>query len=292
MPLFTFPFDYTCTALSVSKSTFCLPIKKDCTPTPVDGIITEPGEQFNLNLCPGDSCYFIPYGASDTIQIQTLFVDSGGSAPTPYPTLINASIIDAGGTVIYSDIASFASRYMSGWNGRYNYQILEIDAAMLQGECFKVRFETADQTLETNYYQLERKCRDTILVKSTYKSRDCNNLWYGEPEEYQGDLIIFDNTMRYYAFVNIEGDTIQKERVGRKATNVTTSNFFSITMSGLVPAFIKRIFVNTHLAGERVFIDGNEFIFDDVSIEPLKNKGSMSHFEVRATRECTIIYNC
>jgi hypothetical protein len=292
MPSYTYPLDFNCEGITVLKDTICFPVRVDCEPTPEDGIYSQPGQEFNKNLCPGDSCYYMPFQKGDKIQFQTLFIDPMRDDPTTYDALITVLLLNPNGELISSNISEFATRKISGWTGSYNYQILEVDTSLIDEDCFKLSFTSGETELVTQDFQLERNCSTTLLIRSTYPKSDCNKFWYAEPEEFTGDNFTYDNSLRYYAWIKPDGDTISKERFGTKGTSARSENFYTLFMAGLVPYYVKSLLVNTHLAGDRIWIDNAEYNFDDVAIDVNRNSGNMISFDVRGSRKCFINYNC
>ena len=295
MGVYTFPLDYTCELIYTDSNTFCLPVRETCNPG-VDpdgpGIIVFPGETWNDVLCQSDQCYQTPYFSGDKIQIQTTFADPGKESPTAYDTLIGVKLLSPAGDILETTSSAIASRVMSGFKAGRNFQIIEIDTALFSHTCWRVEFTSDDVTVVTNDFSPVPPCRNTLLIKSEFKTRDCFGFSYGVPDEYVGQLIEYDNTLRYWANIKVSGDTIQKERVGSAVTSAVVTNSWKLYLERLIPPYTKRIMVNQHLAGEKTFIDGIEYIFDDVSIDELDTKNNMFMFTVRPERRCVINYNC
>jgi len=294
MGVYTFPIDFSCTNVFFDSSTICLPVREDCNPGVGDepGIIVFPGDEWNYNLCQTDKCYFTPYFRGDKIQIQTLFVDPGKEIPTAYNTLIGVRLLDQLNNELETTTGAIASRLMSAWNGKYNFQIIEIDTSLFSHGCWKLELESDGVVVVTNDFKPVPNCKNTLLIKSTYDKKDCFGFSYGEPEEYTGQLIEYDNSLRYWASIKVSGDTIQKERVGSKITSAIVTNSWKLILGEMIPPYTKRIMVNQHLAGQKVFIDGVEYIFDDVVIEEENTKNNMFMFTVRPEKRCNINYNC
>ena len=292
MPIYTTPLEFNCIGLVAGSAEFCLPIRVDCDIIEDDDWLNEPGDEWNENLCQTDKCYFIPFAEGDKIQFQTRFIDPGRATPTAYDTLIGVELIDENGNVLVADANALANRKMSAWDGKRNYQIIEFLFDDLTETCFKFRFTSGDRVLVSNSYQLLKPCRNTLTMRSTYRNTDCFGYYYGVTEDYTGDLIEYDNTVRYYASIKMEGDQIQKERLGRKVLSGTITNSWRMYLGQPIPPFMKKIMTNQHFAGEFVYIDGTEYLFDDIIIEPEDIKSNMHFFTVRPQKKCNVNYRC
>jgi hypothetical protein len=130
-----------CVNVKGIASKWCLPLVEDCEPTATDGILTQAGQTWNCNLCPTDEPYYIPYVKGDKIMLQTRAIDRFSLDKTSpdkgWGDWINAEMHFADGTKL-TVLNSFASRWLAGWDGRGNYQLLEIDTSFFTGTCFKV----------------------------------------------------------------------------------------------------------------------------------------------------------
>jgi hypothetical protein len=295
MPLYTFPLEFNCVNINTVSGTLCLPIRTNCDtidPDIPDNWFNEPGGEWNNVLCQADECYFLPYAEGDKVQFQTRYPDPGRDTPTDYDLLIAVKIVDSKGVAIET-VNNSATRKISAWDGSRNYQIIEFDlSAFDEYGCFSFEFQNNGRKSRTNQYRKVNSCRGTFTIKSEWSKTDCFGFYYGFPESYEGNFFKFDNTMRYYGSIKQDGDQIQKERIGRKVTSGQTINNYLIILGKQIPPFVKNIMINQHLSGEVVTIDGLEYIFDDVLIEPIDTKNNMFHFTVRPQRICRINYNC
>jgi hypothetical protein len=291
MPIYNTPLEFDCIGITAGAATFCLPIIVDCDIIEDDDWFNDPGDEWNDNLCQTDKCYFIPFAEGDKIQLQTRFFDPGRDTPTAYDTLINIEVLAENGYVLDASANADAIRKMTAWDGKRSYQIVEFDLSAL-GSCFKLQFTSGDRVIVTNSFQLLKPCRNTLKMRSTYTGTDCFGYYYGQPEEYEGDLILYNNEMRYYASIKMDGDTIQKERLGRKALTGTITNNWKIILAKEIPPYIKKIITNQHLAGEVVYIDEVEYLFDDIVIESEDTKNNMHFFTIRPQKRCNVNYRC
>jgi hypothetical protein len=291
MPIYTTPLDFDCISVSAQSFTACLPIRVNCDIIETDDWYNEEGDEWNNNLCQTDICYFIPFAQGDKVQFQTRFFDPARENPTNYDTLVLVEVLSEGGAVLIDNANSLAERKMSAWNGRNNYQIIEFQLESLD-ECFKLRFTSGEKTIVTNSFQLLKPCRNTFVLRSEFSKMDCFGYSYGEPEEHTDDLILYDNSLRYYASIKMDGDQINKERLGKKVLSGEIVNNWRIILNKMIPPFMKKIMTNQHLAGERVYIDNVEYNFDQIAIEPEDTKNNMHFFEIRPTKSCQINYRC
>ena len=291
MPIYSTPLDFDCDYLSILQGQVCLPLIDNCDiigDNP-DEWVNYPGNEWNLNLCQTDVCYFVPFVEGDIVQIQTKFLDPGRDTPTPYASFITINITDESG----NSLAGVPSRVMSAWDEkrRRNYQIAEFEFTSMP-DCFKIEFTSGDLTIVTNSFKKLPNCQRTFTIQSTYANYDCFGYKYDAPDEYEGDLIEYNNIMRYYGEIKMDGNAISKNRLGSAVTTGTVTTNWKIILAKMIPPFVKSIMVEQHLAGQKVYVNGKEYLFDDVSIEPEDTKNNMFFFTVRPQKQCNVNYRC
>jgi hypothetical protein len=98
--------------------------------------------------------------------------------------------------------------------------------------------------------------------------------------------------MRYYGEIKMDGNAISKNRLGSAVTTGTVTTNWKIILAKMIPPFVKSIMVEQHLAGQKVYVNGKEYLFDDVSIEPEDTKNNMFFFTVRPQKQCNVNYRC
>lgn len=147
------PNTSNCIDINGKYATYCLPAKEDCTPTSLDGILSNCGETWNCNLCPTDVEYMIPVVRGDKIMIQTQIVDRYNDDPknptTGFGDWLHVEVMMRFGygenTYGYLPVSS---RRFVGHDGRKSYQIIELDTSYTlfrQAYCFQLKFIVGDK---------------------------------------------------------------------------------------------------------------------------------------------------
>lgn len=296
MPIYSTPFEFDCINVNVKTGIVCLPLIDNCDildPEQPDNWYTYDGGEWNNNLCQTDECYFIPFAEGDKIQFQTWFLDPNRDSPTDYNDLILISAYDEKDELLVYFANAYGVRRMSGWDekNKRNYQIIEMDTTTWP-DCVKFKFLSNDTIITTGTFRRLPNCRRTFTLKSDYGAYDCLGFYYGEPDEYAGDLIKYDNTMRYYGEIKLDGNSISKNRLGNSATTGTIITNWKIILAKMIPPYIKTIMVEQHFAGEKVYVDGKQYLFDDISIETEETKNNMFFFTVKPQKVCNVNYRC
>lgn len=195
---------------------FCLP-KINCRPDGT-GIFTD--ESYNCNKCNSEPKAYMPWIQGDVIYFQTNFADAHHAdienptdpfAPTSSissSTSYRAELQYPGGSSLI--LAEFSTGALVGWNGENSYQIVKVDTSLSlfdNLDCWELKVSSLDADGNEADYMTTQTFRkvicegDTVWIKSSYKTFDCFGNYYGEPVAYAGDLILFNNGMRFNGIV-------------------------------------------------------------------------------------------
>lgn len=286
-----------------------LPCVIDCDKTDDQCGVAPCDEHWNCNLCDEEKKYSHPFIAGDKIWIQTQFVDPTNTEDNftdGWGTWINATLTDGAGNTISSTIGDFASDYMVGWNGTFYYQIIVIDTGLFYDDCWVLEIAVDDPSgQETWCSGLYEKvdCGEpwTYTLEGDYPdgSTDCCNNYYGlaPDNNWVGtNNFRFRNLMRLRGQVLDAGGTITKEiiRAGRNQRvmreKVQTIPY-KLVSHDLLPPYVKNMMLRG-LGGEPIYVDGEEYIADTVTIGDENRVGRMLAFDVVVNKECETGYPC
>ena len=297
----------SCTNLSASTFTFCLPIRQECDTTPTDGLLTECNLKWNCTYCQADRPYFTPYVLGDVIQIQTLFFDDF-NADRQNPTDGFGSWIIAtfcglnedGTTVETTALPSFSSRNMVAWGCGKSYQIIEIDTSLFPDVCkWSLKFEVMNgsgiqEELCTNEFEKidDALCADTVTVQGKHVGTDCWGFCYEVPDAFQGDLILYNNQIRFKGYIKNTGGTFQKNTTGSRVSSTTLQDIYTFQLGEKIPAYAKNILLKQLLTADLICVDGEDYELDNFTVSNQIEKGTMFLFGVELYTECENKKNC
>ena len=281
----------SCTSLGGLAYQLCLPTKKFCDPENTSGSVVPIGTGFNCNVCAPDTSYFIPYKSGDVIHIQTQYFDSynvNRKNPTNgFGTFIDAVITDG---VARIPITTGMVAYGCG----KSFQTLEIDTTSLALDTWTVEYtvNNADGSprllaQSQEYCKVsDLDCRNTMLIQGKGKGQDCFGNCYSEPEAYTGQLIEYNNQMRFFGSVKDTGGTFDKPESSGGFFSATTFENYRLFLGKKVPPFVKNVLLKQLLAAPTTIVDGEEFTIDSFSVDNQVKTGRMFLFGVDLVREC------
>lgn len=286
---------------------FCLPIKEICIKAP-EGLTVECGQQWNCNLCQTDSEYHIPYIQGDLIQIQTLLFD-GFNADRQNPLFgfsptsngfIEAIFCDSNGVETHN-FNLFSSRQMVAYGCGRSYQILEVDTSLLAPNiCWSIRYVARDsggtitqEICTQEFKDVTQGCPETFTIQGKRSEGiDCFGYCYSEPDAFTGDLIQYNNTIRFHGYFKATGGTVDFTEVGDKVATETIRDIYRLQMGKKVPPFVEKIIRKQMLASKFVCIDGVDYEIEPFGIENELDTGRMFLFNVDLFAECEVKTGC
>jgi len=208
--------DPTYRNLYARSGTFCVP-KINCRPDGT-GIFTD--ESWNCVRCMAEPRAYMPWVPGDVFYLQSNFSDFHHEDPENItdgfsPDGLNLSNYSFKAELCYPGgteeiLANFAVEYMTAWNGTNNYQIVAVDTGLAlfnSLDCWELKISVLDDSgniidfMSTQTFKKAICPEDTVLIKSSYSTFDCLDNYYGEPVTYADDLIIYDNTLRFWGLV-------------------------------------------------------------------------------------------
>lgn len=317
-----YPNIETCINNDSYTITDCPPVATSCIPMDLTCLwIANEEDSYNCNKCGSDIDFCIPYLSGDEIMVQTQLPDLVSNSPTipnagffgqTVPAAFRAQLLDFSGAVISSDVTTFTSdnmaAYSAGTNG-FSYQTIIIDTAAILAtyglKCFYIRinsFEsdgvTENRVVYSECFQEETCGAETVTVSGAWDELDCCGNYYGTParstENFAGSgLIIFDNTMRYYARVLNDSSTIEKTSFSNRVTKSVINNIYVFSLNRPVAPYMKNIAANQHFGAKVVTVNGLEYIIQSGIDNRYSNKsGSMFLFDIEMILQCETDFNC
>lgn len=291
----------SCLNIDSKQLQVCLPPRELCITTPTDGILAECGKEWNCNLCGVDGEYLQPFRRGDKIQIQTNIFDSYNPNPqqptASFTNWIRVTFVGEMNTT--SSLAFFTSRTMTAYGCGKSYQIIEIDTSLFPDCRFKVKFEALDDenNVIEEYCSQEfgevDDCLDTVLIRGKHTKKDCFGTCYGVPDAYFGDLIPFDNSLRFYGYWRNTGGSFTKTIISNnRVSSITLQESFEFQLGRKIPPFASNILLKQMFAGDTVCLDGEEFTVDSFSIQNRIEKGRMFLYGVEVFRQCEDVKGC
>ncbi len=233
-------------------SSFCLPVKKRCDNTVVDGVLTDCDTLWNCNLlCTGDTPYFIPVPADGTFMIQTNFNGSGS-----WGSWIHIKLVDVNGDELGYDHTDFGIKWITGKSKKHNYQTIEINVANIEPDCFGFKiYTTSGDEVCTQMYKKEM-CHRLVALEGLYTGFDCWNNYYGDPVgAFAGTAFKYSNKIYLKGMVKYYGGSadIEDEKI---------KEFTRVHPSEKIAPFMMKYLLNKVLAAEKVKADGDEYLND------------------------------
>lgn len=299
-----------CVNLDMHVRRFCFPPFEDCSPTPLDIILTSCDAIWNCNLTQTDIAYFTPYVVGDKIHIQTLFADNYNADRTnpingwvdSTPGYLTAELCALDGTVLSSTLNDFLSSYLAGWNGLNSYQIIEIDTQLIDTnfadeDCWSIRLTSYDQTgieqqVCTQHFA-KAICEKTVKIKSEFRGFDCFGHYYGSPVAFLGTEFTFNNEMRYWADLIDSGTNFQKTLFYETAVKNDLEENYLLVLSKMIPPYSKNMLTKMHLAGQKVYFNDGLYRIDDYNVTNENQKGKMFLIpDIQIFKKCEIDFRC
>lgn len=300
----TITVDGDCTVLGNLNFKYCF-TKYDCTPTSLDWLLVACGDQWCNVMSDIDHAYSMPFVPSDTIHLQYRIDDAYNTDPL-VPTAgwgewVQAKIITPDQTYTGSEIDPFVSRKIVGVINGESYQIIELDTqALFDADifCFEVQVDAYNSELEI----VESICtfvkwnvllcdEPSVLVQGIYETFDCFGNYYGDPDNYVGDLFKYNNQQRFKGYV-FNMPTQTKKTLTKSSSKVTEVEIFSnslLVITNLLPSNIEKTLYSQLLGGIQLFIDNKEYLFEGHTSELIEN---MFKCEVPIYLKCNSSKNC
>jgi hypothetical protein len=286
----------------------------DCSPTCLDTVLSACDDLFNCRYQSEAKKYFNPVLTGDKFMFQTRFYDdfnaddenpavgwtSGGAG------FVTAELLDVEGNLITDDHTLFASRYLVGYDGAASYQLIEIDVDLMisnfpEIDCFSFKFVAYDDTntevddaCSEHFKYYASHCSGTILISST-TSVDCCQNYYGTSVNTPVGTSSFkySNQWRYYANIHKKEIGFTKTGAGKVRTKVEIDEGSTLQLTRMIPTYLFTQLVKVHLAGQKVFIDGEEYVIDEPAFENETTSCDMFIGKFASLiQECDINYNC
>lgn len=314
---YLYPAPYACVFNDSYTRTRTLPIRTDCVPMDLScGWMGNTEDAYNCNLCGADTYFCRPYEQGDKIQLQTQMADTLNALPlepvygwadgivvTP---AFRVQLFDMNDVLISSDVQDFCSRYFVGvaFGQNKTVQGLEIDTALVLAlglECFYLRVNSFTDLgagiVENNVIYSEpfcvTTCDDYVLsVKGEWDGFDCCGNWHGEIQPAVGDAFVFNNTYKYYAHLAETGSNVTKVYFVDKVTETDVISLYEIQLDRPIAPFMKSIFVNSHYAAKRLYVNGVEYKANGSVSNRLGRESKMWLFDAEIYKECKKDFYC
>lgn len=287
----------SCTSLGGVAYNLCLPPRRLCesgadgasTPTNAT-LISLQGEHWNCNTCQADEKYNIPYVKGDVIHIQTRFFD-GYNTDRTNPTSGFGSFIVA---VITDGVTRIPVTGMVAYGCRGSFQIVEIDTASIALDCWVVEYsiytvgDVLRRTAQSQEYGMVSadECQSTILVRGQGRGTDCFGNCYEVPDAYVGDLISYNNAMRFWGSVHDVGGSFEKSDISGEYFASDVIAPYKLSLHRKIPPFAKNVLLRQLLYAPITIIDGETYNLESFSIDNQVKKGRMFLFSVELERKC------
>lgn len=297
----------TCINLNQSVIKFCLPEQIECGVQPKNGRFTD--IPWNCERpCPQlNGKYYQPFKTGDKIQLQTLFYSGRPTNPTPYDDIIGVELCSPDGE---GTIDAAICRKMSAWKNKKPYQILELNTDELPS-CFSVQFtnlvtgeicklqefrnicqcpevkaNTEIVTFNTGT-KTNCGCKETVLIQSKRTSRDCFGYCYGEPDEYVGDLIEYNNELRFCGWIKDLGCSNTIERIERDGSikSEEIRSTYQLGFNKMAP-WAKNVLCDQLLSGGEICINGEDYYTDGYDVTNNVTSGHMWQFSITVYKVC------
>lgn len=238
-----------------------------------------------------DRLYHIPFLDGDKIQFQTLFFGGAPSDPMDYDSLITAEICSN-----EDETYIIEGRKMSAWKDGLPYQIIEVCVDNLP-DCWSLKITnniTGDEYCSQEFGRVKVK-KETILIQSKRTSTDCFGYCYGVPDNYLGDMIVYNNSLRYCGWLKNTGFGSDIERAdfsgAIKSEEITKS--YQLTFNGKMPPFAANILCEQLLTGGLICIDGVDYELESYNVNNEIQTGTMYKFSIELESKCdTNANNC
>lgn len=281
---------------------------RDCTPTCNSTVLGDCDDLWNCRDQSTNNNYYNPFIAGDKFMFQLKFIDRYNpdqEVPVDgWGTFMIAELLNNDGTVASTDHTLFASRYLVGWTGTESYQLIEIDFDLLTtnfpglSDCFSFKFVAydtlaaeTDSICSQHFQAYTNDCKETLLINSTGATDCCDN-YYGSPDASVGNANFkYNNVWRYHASIRKTNVEFEKTTFGVKRTKVELNKIYLLQLKRAIPPYLFNLLAEIHLAGERVFIGGEEYFIDDFSFNNATER-KMFLGRIELFTECDRSFRC
>ena len=283
----------TCTNLGGKAYRLCLPPRNLCEDVNESGndtLITEIGKHWNCNTCQADAKYSIPYVKGDVIHLQTQFYDSH-NADRKNPTAGFGFMMDA---VVTDGTTRIPMSGMVAYGCGRNFQITVIDTSALNLDCWAVEFTVYNgdgsvrRTAQSQEYARisDTECRETVLIRGEGRGIDCFGNCYDNPDAFAGDLVVYNNAMRFWGSVYDTGGNFDKPAYTSDYFGSESTTTYRMALSRKIPPFAKNVLLRQLMKAPKVTIDGERYDLESFSVDNQVSKGRMFLFGVDLERKC------
>ncbi|CAH1002688.1 hypothetical protein LEM8419_03560 [Neolewinella maritima] len=279
-----------CTDLGGVAYRLCLPPRLLCDAAVLSGLLVEQGEAW-CNTCQVDSPYAIPYVSGDTIQVQTQFFDSYNAEPkdpqSGFGSFVRAFVTDG---VVRQEITTGMVAYGCG----KSFQILAVDTSTVTLDCWVVELTaynadgTERRTIQTQQFKRvpDTQAGQTFTIRGRGKGMDCYGNCYTAPTAYVGELIEYDNTLRFYGTVRDTGGNFDAGGLNGGYFATKTIENYRLSLAERIPPFAKNLLLKVLLAAPEVVINGEVYDLDQFKVDNEVKDGTMFLFGVDLERKC------
>lgn len=285
----TFFQSTNCRNLNQTVTTMCLPPVVSCSAEPM-GLLNYCDELWNCNkVCQTEAKYFMAFIDGDKIQIQTQFYDTDngiGDMTTPYDLFFD-EVMFCGNDNNYTNTSLFSSRKMMAFKNGKSYQIIEIDTSLFSDDVWNISFTKGDRTVCTQQFlRVDEACNEpSVKLRSGCKVVDCFGYCYGVPDFYIGDLIEYDNTLRFFGHLKETEFGTEIVEFGKNRKGVTSDSYL-LNLTNRVPPFAKDIIAKQMFECGDVFVDDIEYEVGSFTV----TKENLGHrtwkIQIPLSKEC------
>lgn len=221
---------------------------------------------------------------------------------TGWTDWIDIELIDKAGTTIVDTvtdpIANLSDRWYNAWNGKYSYQVIEIDTskATFNGlDCFYFKIKTTGgREICTQEMQLVSDCKDQyVSLESDYSKQDCYNNDYREPTAYHGvESFKYSNRIWIRAHMKDKGGTNEVTAFADRPKTNESEDVIGIRGYYLVPPYMKNIIKNQIFMGRSISVNGvSGYLYEDMTMRPSEGS-SMFPVDLEVFKICRSELTC
>lgn len=274
-----------CTNANQTIYSFCFPDRVECLPTPLTGRLVDCSMKWNCIYaqCQVDRRYDIPFVKGDKIQIQTLEYVGSPNNVIPYDDIFTIEPCTHDGTPF-----AVEGLKMSAWKDSKPYQIIELDTTNFP-DCWSLRFldSNGDELFCTQEFKIAN-CKETVLIQSKRTSRDCFGYCYGNPDVFNGDEIVYNNSLRYFGFLKNTSfsDSFERLESNGLINSEAIQDVFNLKFPGKMPLFAKNILKDQLLTGGEICVNNRDFFIDGFTATNELETGTMWSFAVEVYELC------
>ncbi len=290
-----------------------LPLLRVCPALPYPFV--KCGEEWNCNLCPGESPYFIPFGDNDVIPFQLNLLDqvnidpnnlqAGFETANSTSHYISVCLInpDTQAPIIgFETVDTFSSEYWVGYDakkGSYQTWFLNTSLLPIDLKCFAMKVKLFRINPDTNDleqydeicsepFKREFNCREnTFTIESEYNTTDCFNRCYKVLENTLGNA-----DTAFYNFWRFRG--VANKYIGNSTVKNLTDNDVEISKEiienyrlkiNLSPPYIAKA-LGTITCGQRVLVNSESYTnFSDIGEPPKELRSFVSTLDYQKVCE-------